>query len=57
LVVSGHKIPEKINKIYQKLLAAEGGNQIPPEQPEHLSEQPEHFSELPEHFSELPKKE
>jgi hypothetical protein len=39
------------------LLAAEGGNQIPPEQPEHLSEQPEHFSELPEHFSELPKKE
>jgi hypothetical protein len=56
LVVSGHKIPEKINKSYQKLLAAEGGNQIPPE----------HFSELPrttkntsqnyqEHFSELPR--
>jgi hypothetical protein len=51
LVVSGHKIPEKINKSYQKLLAAEGGNQIPPE---HFSELPRTTKNYQEHFSELP---
>jgi len=51
LVVSGHKIPEKINKSYQKLLAAEGGNQIPPEHSRTTKNTSQNYQE---HFSELP---